>query len=231
MHARGWISVFVTVLVGCQTAGGNEKAKADPRPAPADTATNETERLLAEPPDGWVAVFANKRPGVRMAEYVPAGESGQEWSEKVSFESFGGEPLPDPIGMLVEIARDQSETCNGFADNNTFSGYENGYPTSVRLFVCRNNAVTQKGQITLVKAIQGQTQLYVVTRARRVPPIESDAMLPMAHEDMADWSTYMRAISLCDTADSRHHPCPSTAEPSAKQAEPSAKQAEPSTRE
>jgi len=197
--ARTFAFSMLIASCGCQTA------EAQP---PKDEPYPDTERLLAQPPRGWSAVFASKRPGVRIAEYVPPGESAAEWTEKLSFESFGGEPLPDPIGLLVDIARDQEATCNGFSDRNTFSGLDNGYPSSVRLFVCRNNPLTQKGQVTLVKAIQGTKQLYLITRARRVPPIESDATLPMAQEDMAEWSRYLRAISLCDSADAAH-PCPS----------------------
>jgi hypothetical protein len=206
---RALLAASIVALSGCQSA----IAESSNASAPEDT-----ERLLAQPPDGWSAIFASKRPGVRIAEYIPPGESAEEWTEKLSFESFGGEPLPDPIGLLVEIARDQQATCNGFSDHNTFSGLENGYPTSVRLFVCRNNPVTQRGQITLIKAIQGSQHVYVITRARRVPPIESDAVLPMAHEDMAEWSSYLQAISLCDTADEAH-PCPSAKSPSAKSSE------------
>ena len=199
---RSFALLATLALAGCLAQADGAAAQV--------TSTAETERLLAAPPEGWTAVFAANRPGVRIAEYVPPGESAAEWKEKLSFETFGGEPLPDPIGMLVAIAEDQRATCNGFADHNTFSGLENGYPTSVRLFVCRNNVVTGRGQITLVKAIQGGRRVYVITRARRVAPIESDAVLPMAQEDMAEWSQYARAISLCDPADTAH-PCPSKA--------------------
>jgi hypothetical protein len=198
LAARAFVLGCVLAICGCQNAEAG---------AAKDEAFDDTERLLAQPPKGWPAVFASNRPGVRIAEYVPPGESASEWTEKLSFESFGGEPLPDPIGLLVEIARDQEATCTGFSDRNTFSGLENGYPTSVRLFVCRNNSLTQKGQITLVKAIQGAKQVYVITHAQRVPPIESDAVLPIAQEDMARWSRYLGAISLCDSADEAH-PCP-----------------------
>lgn len=195
-----WLTMLGTIaLAGCQARAAD--------PATRPSVEEGTERLLAAAPEGWTAVFAANRPGVRIAEYVPPGDTADTWTEKLSFEAFGGEPLPDPIGMLVEIARDQQATCNGFADHNTFSGFENGYPTSVRLFVCRNNAITKRGQITLVKAIQGRERVYVITRAQRVPPIESDAMLPIAQEDMAQWAQYARAISLCDSA-SEAHPCP-----------------------
>ena len=59
-------------------------------------------------------------------------------------------PLPDPIEMLTSIAQDQRKTCDKFTDHETFSGLENGYPTSVRLFVCTVNRLITR-VMTLVR--------------------------------------------------------------------------------
>ena len=141
-----------------------------------------------------------------MVEYVPPKSDPNEWTDKVSFESFSDPPLPDPIQLLKSIADDQRKTCPKFSDHETFSGVENDYPTSVRLYICSENPLTKKGQLTLVKTIRGDTHFYVITRAKRVEPIEGDTM-PMPPEVMAEWSLYLRAIKACSDADPRH-PCP-----------------------
>lgn len=146
-----------------------------------------------------------------MVEYVPPDSDPKEWTDKVSFESFSDSPLPDPIELLASIATDQRKTCNKFSDHETFSGLENGYPTSVRLFVCDVNPMNGKGQLTLVKTIKGDQNFYVITRARRTAPMQPDAdgTIPAESKTIAEWSLYLRAIGACNTADPKH-PCPPT---------------------
>ena len=67
---RALLAASIVALSGCQSA----IAESSNASAPEDT-----ERLLAQPPDGWSAIFASKRPGVRIAEYIPPGESAEEW--------------------------------------------------------------------------------------------------------------------------------------------------------
>lgn len=175
-------------------------------PAPPDTSP---EQLLAEPPKDWLQAFRTEGPGIRMVEYVPPQTDPNDWTDKVSFESFTEPPLPDAIEILKSIASDQRRTCEKFSDHDTFSGLENDYPTSVRLFICYNNKLNRQGQLTLVKTIRGDTHFFVITRARRVPPIKPDSEddMPMPPETMAEWSMYLRSITVCNATDQRH-PCP-----------------------
>jgi hypothetical protein len=144
-----------------------------------------------------------------MVEYVPPDTDAKDWVDKLSFESFSDPPLPDPIQMLKSIAADQGKTCQKFSDHDTYSGVENDYPTSVRLFVCFKNPLTGKGQLTLVKTIRGDSHFYVITRARRIAPIDPDAKDAnvAVKKAVAEWSAYLRAIKACDASNERH-PCP-----------------------
>ncbi len=195
-----------------EVSGSGSDASPDntqPSGAPADSAEPldvNAEHLLADVPEGWLKVYESLLDTQRMVEYVPEGSSGDNWQEKISFESFSHKPLPDPIDLVTSIARDQKETCEGFEDHNTFSGYENEYPTSVRLLVCKNDKLTHQGQVTLIKTILGEDNFYVITRARRIPPIAEEAS-GLSAEDMALWSLYLRAISVCDPG-RENHPCP-----------------------
>jgi hypothetical protein len=212
MSKRCMTLVLAVVLAGC----GGEKSEhaaaekpAVPPTRPATPPDTSPEHLLAEPPSGWLQSFHTEGPGIRMVEYAPPNSDPDAWTDKVSFESFSDPPLPDPIMLLKSIADDQRKTCEKFSDHDTFSGVENDYPTSVRLYVCSVNPLTKKGQLTLVKTIRGDSHFYVVTRARRVPPIDGDAKKPEPEvaKAVAEWSLYLRAISVCNDADPRH-PCP-----------------------
>ena len=202
--------LLASILAGC----GADKhppstAVAPPPTRPAPPPDTSTERLLAQPPTGWLQSFHTEGPGIRMVEYVPPDTDPNDWTDKLSFESFGEPPLPDPIQMLKSIADDQRKTCQKFSDHDTFSGVENDYPTSVRLFVCYKDPLTGKGQLTLVKTIRGDAHFYVITRAHRLAPIApeaKDADLAVK-KSIAESSAYLHAISACDTASDRH-PCP-----------------------
>jgi hypothetical protein len=211
MSKRCTTLLLVIMVIACTDNHGEKSAaEASAAAAPVRSGTPieaSPERLLAEPPSGWLQSFRTESPGIRMVEFVPAQTNADEWTEKVSFESFSDPPLPDPIELLKSIADDQRKACKKFSDHDTFSGVENDYPTSVRLFVCRLNPLNNQGQLTLVKTIRGDTHFYVITRAKRVPPIESDSDMPIPPETMAEWSVYLRAITVCNDTDARH-PCP-----------------------
>ncbi len=217
-------SILLVASIGCGGLAGchSEKAAsatgAKAAAPPQSTASRATpapdasrEHLLAQPPEGWQQSFRTEGAAIRMVEFVPPHSDPDAWTEKLSFESFSDPPLPDPIELLKSIAADQRKTCSKFSDHDTFSGLENDYPTSVRLFVCYENPLTKQGQFTLVKTIEGDTHFFVITRAKRVPPLQSDSEVSKATQaEIAEWSLYLHAISVCNAADPRH-PCPTSA--------------------
>jgi hypothetical protein len=228
-HALGTlIALAALALPGCGDA-----PPAAPTSAPAATAVAPTpvavapdaEQLLAEAPADWVQVFHSNRPGGRLVEFVPPGSLPDDWTEKVAFESFTGDPLPDPADLLASIARDQRLTCERFAEHETWTGTENGYPTAVRLLVCHRNPVTKMGQVTLVKTIRGTAHFYVITRAARTAPIDPKSEAPLAPEAMATWSLYLRAIRVCNPTDPAH-PCPAPDAPADRTVDDSAAEAQ-----
>jgi hypothetical protein len=186
------------------------------RPTAGAAPTSEPirgEQLLANAPDGWQQTAATKTPALRIAEFIPADDHSEiaagaldDWREKVTFESLSGDPLPDPIEFVTGIGADQADICEGFEHVNIQSGFENNYPTSVRLLTCLRNKATQLGQVSLIKAIQGNEHFYVITRSKRVEPIVAGEP-PIDPEEMATWATYLRTIRVCDSERARH-PCP-----------------------
>ena len=60
----------------------------------------------------------------------------------------------------------------------------------------------------IVKAIQGRDYCYTITRGRRLPAFAADKQVLTART-MAEWSTYLKAIGVCDPR-RPEHPCPAT---------------------
>jgi hypothetical protein len=182
---------------------GTEPAAGAEQETPREPPSGEI--LLAAPPAGWVETGAMQTPVLRMAEYGPAEETG-EIVERLTFEAQQGQPLPDPIEFVLAVARDLEARCTAFEDINISSGFENGYPTSVRLMFCPVFSNAPHGQVVMAKAIQGNEQFYVITRRLQVPPMQ-DTGQPLTAQEMAEWTAHLKGIRVCDTR-SADNPCP-----------------------
>ncbi len=166
------------------------------------------ETLLLQTPPAWLQVTAQQTDTFRLAEFIPAGQDEVQWFDKIFVESNNLEPLPDPIVFLEAMGKEQKTECEGTNDTNVYSGIENGYQTSVRLLVCNKNLVSARGEVTLIKAIRGNDNFYVISRARRSESLQTETS-PLSDQEMGEWSLYMRSIKLCDPRNDAH-PCPSS---------------------
>jgi len=168
---------------------------------------NETgERLLATPPKDWVSVFQLNNDNTRLTDFIPPDQSKNNWSTKLSFEAHSTEALSlDPIELLFSEAETDQSRCNFVNHYNIYSGLENNYQTSVRLFLCGENTFTNRGEVKLIKVIRGNDYLYSVRMVKRTPPFDVNEE-ETTKEEVALWSTYLRKISVCDG--SPGHPCP-----------------------
>lgn len=193
------------LLTGCGSSDPGDASAEAPLPGENDPPPREGELLLASPPEGWTEAGAVQTPALRMAEYGPPQETEGEL-ERITFEAQGGDPLPDPIDFVLAVSRDLKARCERFEDINVSSGYENGYPTSVRLMICPEFKDSPHGQVVLAKAIQGNEKFYVITRRLRVPRAEGQGQ-PLTAQEMAQWTTHVKQVQVCDTR-SGEHPCP-----------------------
>jgi hypothetical protein len=187
--------------------GPESRAAPVPMPRPDDTGQRKsTEQLLAKPPAEFKMVYRFNNADTRIMEFVPSAESDTDWNVRITFESHAHLVDSDPIDVLIAEVKRLQDMCSFVQNFNLFSGFENGYPTSVRLMMCGTLTKLKEGQVSLAKVIQGSDYLYIVTVARRVPPFdvhEAEVEPP----EIAVWSNYLSRISVCDET-SEAHPCP-----------------------
>ena len=186
------------------SAGGEPSA--DKQPSADKKQNQSSEQLIARAPDKWNLVYQINNNSSRLSDYVPPGETDEIWSTKLSFESFRDMVDMDPIQILLAEAANDNEHCKFIQHFSLYSGYENNYPSSVRLFFCGENTFVNKGEIKMVKAIQGDDYFYLIKMLKRVDPFEADQP-EFAKEEIAVWSNYLRNITLCDTR-KEDHSCP-----------------------
>jgi hypothetical protein len=171
--------------------------------SPPEKPTGET--LLLEVPPAWLEVTSQGSDTFKLAEFVPAGQSKESWSDKLFVESNSLQPLPDPIVFLEAMGGELKTECEGSSDANVHTGKENGYEISVRLLICNKNLNSARGEVSIIKAIRGNDNFYVISRARRSDPLQTGSS-PLSKTEMGEWSLYMRSIKLCDARDDAH-PC------------------------
>jgi len=165
-----------------------------------------TELLIAQPPPGWVNVYQLNQKGNRISEFIAAGDDNLNWARKVTFESFPQTSTADPIDLLLYEVDQYKEKCNFVQHFNLFSGLENNYPTSLRLVMCGTSKALKKGEVSMIKAIQGDENFYMVKMTRRVAPFKPHQS-DVNKEEIAQWSVYFKHVLVCNHKQDRH-PCP-----------------------
>ncbi len=200
------ITAVLCVLAASSCAGVPEN---DEAPQTEKDSVN-SERLIATPPAAWSLVYEINSKKTRISDFIPPDESENDWKTKLSFQSYTAEDLEiDPVSLLLSVTEEDKERCDQGNNFNVFSGYENNYQTSVRLYLCSENAFTGKGEIKLIKSVRGNEHIYLIRLVRRVEPFNIASFnlgSGIAAEEIAVWSSYLKGISLCDG--SPEHPCP-----------------------
>ena len=200
---------YILVACGAQPQSQNNQPEPDTGTLEAGakegSATVSGESLLAEPPAGWQMIYQINNGVMRLSDFIPSDEEKDNWQTKLSFEAHSELKDMDPISIIMGDIKKNSENCSNLTHANLFSGLENNYPTSVRLIECGQNSLTDRGEISLTKAIQGNDYFYIIRLFKKVESFEPNQSA-LAHSEIADWTVYLKKISLCD-ADRESHPC------------------------
>lgn len=189
--------LFLTlVLSGC-TSQAPDESKA---------AVDTLEQLLIAIPQDWKRIYSLNTAKTRLVDFVRAEESADAWTTKLSVESYLSDDISgDPISLLMSEAQSDMNRCNFVQHFNIHAGFENGYPSAVRLFMCGENAFSGMGEIKLVKVISGNDYLYSIRILRRIEPFEVSNP-DFSDKDIANWSLFLSRVSLCNNTEP--HPCP-----------------------
>lgn len=193
------IIALLLVLLALTACAGSLKTSGKTTAAP-------TERLLVQPPNDWHNVYQVNVGDTRVADFVPAGESRDQWTAKLSFESYTKLLDSDPLTVIDNEISYEKKHCSFVRDFNLFSGMENNYEASTHLIICGKSTPSGKGEVTLFKAIKGTEYFYVIRMVRRLAPFSAEKT-GFNNKTVAVWSHYFGNIKLCDPSSS-DHPCP-----------------------
>lgn len=139
----------------------------------------------------------------RLTDFIPEDENEINWVTKISFESFNSFDDADPIDVTLGEVENDKESCNFVQNFNLFSGLENNYPSSLRLYMCGEHSITGKGEVKMIKAIRADDYFYIIRLTKRVDPFDvSKAEIDKG--EIAAWSSYLKMMRVCNDEKPNH---------------------------
>jgi hypothetical protein len=158
--------------------------------APPAMAEFVNENLLIVTPKGYEVGYRDKKKDSLITEWVPVGETVDNWTEMVTVEVFYGLKVASELFMHDQEKRWRA-ACPGASEARLVAdGIENGYPARVWFLECPRNPESGKPEITWFKALQGNDSFYVVQKASRFRP---------DREQIMHWVGYLRDVKVCDS--------------------------------
>ncbi|MEM1229443.1 MAG: hypothetical protein AAGI15_02820 [Pseudomonadota bacterium] len=178
-----------------------------------DINTAQGEQLRLVPPATWALTSASKQGPFARAQYLrpPPDSDGQPpgsqaVTETLTLEQLDPDGLSDPLAFLENLAAEQAQRCDDFNSIVISSGFENGYPSAVRLLRCPRRRVNNTASVSMAKAIAGNDRYYLLVFEKRAAAAGSEPLAHVSESDIASWSLYLRQATVCDSRD-REHPC------------------------
>ncbi|MCB2106945.1 MAG: hypothetical protein KDE14_04550 [Rhodobacteraceae bacterium] len=156
-------------------------------------------------PNGWIEA-SSTRGNIEMIDYVPQDQSAGVWRDRITLEVYhdlNSLPLDVLYGRIQAVMRAQ---CDGVIAGRFQSGVNNGYPSAFWTFGCKRNLGSGMGETRYSKAIQGETRVYVLTRAWQTP-VYGDQGPDIPQRDIEDAVAFLTTAVVCADGDP-NHACP-----------------------
>jgi hypothetical protein len=148
------------------------------------------ENLITTAPAGYQIGFHNKNNDREITEWVPEGETVENWTEMLTVQVFYHLQAP-PEAFMRDLEQRWTASCPGAGEAQPIANaVENGYATLVWLLNCPQNPATGKPEITWFKAVEGNDSFYVVQKAFKFMP---------SKEQIGRWIGYLKAARVCDS--------------------------------
>lgn len=157
------------------------------------------ENLIVPVPADWKVGFQASQVNHQIIEFVPEGQTIQNWQDLLTIQIFFGRTSITPLSFFEEMNAVIQQLCPESEASIAMNGEENGYPFLLWVNMCRNNPQVNQAEVTLFKAIQGNDSLYLVHRAWRTPPVAPNEPIQIRTDEIEAWAYFMSLVQVCDT--------------------------------
>ncbi len=167
-------------------------------PALAQT-TFSGENLLLRLPAGFVEGYQASQGGTTLSEYVPEGETADNWTQMLTIHIFRDADNADPVGYLGQLGSALSDACAGSGGQLLGQDPVDGLPAAAAFYVCPGaEPDAPPREVFLTQAIGGRDALYVVQFSWHYQPTQ---------DELGQWMGYLQEAGVCDTR-REEMPCP-----------------------
>ena len=154
-------------------------------------------------PGGFVAGFESTAATNYIQEFVPHGESVEQWSQMITLtgaKDQARDPASAPMQFAGKIAQQYSKACpKTFSSQVVGTLQISGHDAVVALLGCGSvRSVTPRSEVAMVVAIKGKSDMYTIQWAERSAPMEQAPPL-----DNVKWGSrfqQLNRIRICDLA-------------------------------
>lgn len=124
-------------------------------------------------PQGWTWQAVDRETPYYAMTFLPDGQPQRGWDDALILSIHRGEAM-EPRDLLGWAERRLATACRDLRR----SGVEQGagaddWPEAWRLFVCRERLDNSRGEVRLLRAVQGESASYLAARVWRMPVFAS----------------------------------------------------------
>jgi len=159
-----------------------------------------SEQLLFVEPESWVQLYADREGNLSTTEYVPKGQTEDDWKEMLSVQIAVDTPDADPNEMLTRAALFLAKSCPDYRLQPIELGGVGDYPTLALMLMCGKNSESGRGEFTILRAIAGKQNFYLLQKIWRGTPYKASDDPPVSLDERKLWLGYLAFQTVCDQA-------------------------------
>lgn len=165
----------------------------------AQAAPLEYENLVVAVPADWDTITNGRDGDLSMVEMVPKGETGDEWTRMITIQTFHNLGGTSPKLFVEKLSEAVKKQLDGPMHTKPLDfANDSEYPTAGVLWFLGKVKSSGKGEITLIRAIQGQDALYVVQKAWRQPAFTSVDQVTLPKEEIQGGIVFLQQVKVVD---------------------------------
>jgi len=158
------------------------------------------EQLLFVEPEKWVQLYADREGNLSTTEYVPKGQTADDWKEMLSVQIAVDTPDADPNEMLTRAALFLAKSCPDYRLHPIELGGVGDYPTLALMLMCGKSTESGRGEFTILRAISGKQNFYLLQKIWRGTPYTASDDPPVSLDERKLWLGYLAFQTVCDQA-------------------------------
>jgi hypothetical protein len=156
------------------------------------------EKLHLVLPEGYKVGYSNSNSNMRIFEYVPEGQSIEQWTTMTTVIVMALHTAPDIDALLQAMSETFVRGCEVRAVVSQPKRFlDVGYPAGTQSVICGKTRRFGQGEALFYKAMQGKTGFFLVQQAWRFPPAANSRDIPLTAEMTKSAHARLADVHLC----------------------------------